>query len=143
MKMAGAVIRNGGAGGGAWAARKKIILLDDSAIVREMTSATLEDAGYEVIALDNQFSFSVVLGREKPDLVLVDVGMPALQGDTLVKITNGYKGLHKCPMVLFSDRSENELSILANSCGAAGFIRKTSNGEALILAVERFLAKRK
>jgi len=137
--MTGAVIRNGAA----WAAKRKIILLDDSAIVREMTAATLEDAGYEVISLDNPFSFSVVLGREKPDLVLVDVGMPALQGDPLVKITNGYKGLHKCPMVLFSDRSANELSILASSCGAAGFIRKTSNSETLILAVEGFLAKRK
>jgi DNA-binding NtrC family response regulator len=129
--------------GGAYSPRRKIILLDDSAIVREMTRATLEDAGYEVIALDNQFSFSAVLGREKPDLVLVDVGMPALQGDVLVKIANGYKGLHKCPMVLFSDRSPNELSLLANACGAAGFIRKTPNAEELLLAIERFLAKRK
>jgi DNA-binding NtrC family response regulator len=139
VKMSGAAIRFSGDR----APRKKIILLDDSAIVREMTQATLEDYGYQVITLDNQFSFSVALGREKPDLVLVDVGMPALQGDTLVKIANGYKGLHKCPMVLFSDRSENELSILATACGAAGFIRKTSNAEALVLAVERFLAKRK
>jgi two-component system sensor histidine kinase ChiS len=106
-----------------------------------MTASALEDSGYEVIALDNQFSFSVVLGKEKPDLVLVDVGMPALSGDMLVKITNGYKGLHKCPMVLFSDRSPNELSLLATDCGAAGFIRKSSNHSALVLAIERFLSK--
>jgi DNA-binding response OmpR family regulator len=121
--------------------RKKIIVVDDSEIVREMVQATLEDHGYDVITLDNQFSLSQVLGREKPDLVLVDVGMPALAGDVLVRITSGYKGLHKCPMVLFSDRSANELSILAKDCGAAGFIRKTSDANALALAIEKFLSR--
>jgi DNA-binding response OmpR family regulator len=125
------------------AQRRRILLIDDSAIVREMTQSVLEEHGYDVIALDNQFSFSTVLGREKPDLVLVDVGMPALDGDVLVKISRGYKGLHKCPMVLFSDRSENELSLLASECGADGFIRKTSSSAALVLAVEGFLARNK
>jgi DNA-binding response OmpR family regulator len=121
--------------------RKRILLIDDSAIVREMTAGVLEEHGFEVIALDNQFGFSATLGREKPDLVLVDVGMPALRGDVLVKITNGYKGLHKCPMVLFSDRSPHELSLLVRECGAAGFIRKTSNAASLVLAIEGFLAR--
>ena len=121
--------------------RRKIILIDDSEIVREMLRAQLEDQGYEVITLDNQFSLSQVLGKEKPDLVLVDVGMPALAGDVLVRITNGYKGLHKCPMVLFSDRSTNELSLLARDCGAAGFIRKTSDSQLLARSIEKFLPK--
>jgi DNA-binding response OmpR family regulator len=121
--------------------RKKILLLDDSEIVREMVSAELEEQGYDVIALDNQFALSNALGREKPDLVLVDVGMPALDGDVLVRITKAYKGLHKCPMVLYSDRSPHELSILARECGADGFIRKTSDGGALAAAIETFFQR--
>jgi DNA-binding response OmpR family regulator len=122
-------------------ARKKIVILDDSELVREMVAAMLEDHGYEVIALDNQFALSPVLGREKPDLVLIDVGMPALAGDVLVRITKTYKGLHKCPMVLLSDRSPDELSTLARDCGAAGFIRKTSDAGALARAIETFLLR--
>jgi DNA-binding response OmpR family regulator len=121
--------------------RKKIVLIDDSELVREMMCVQLEDQGYEVITLDNQFALSQVLGKEKPDLVLVDVGMPALSGDVLVRISNGYKGLHKCPMVLFSDRSANELSVLARDCGAAGFIRKTSDAVLLAREIEKFLPR--
>jgi len=126
---------------GGVAGRRKIILIDDSAIVREQTKSILEQHGFEVITLDNQFGFSQALQKEKPDLALIDLGLPALSGDALVKITNSYKGLHKCPMVLFSDRAPNELSLLASECGAAGFIRKTSNPSALVQAVERFLAR--
>ena len=45
-------------------------------------------------------------------------------------------------MVLFSDRKAEELERLAGQCGAAGFIRKTANGDELAEAVEAYLARR-
>jgi CheY-like chemotaxis protein len=114
------------------------LIVDDSEICREVTRVMLESCGYQVVAIDNQFTLGQVLGKEKPDLVLIDVGMPAIRGDQLVEVAKRYR-LHKCPLVLFSDRSENELAQLARACGAHGFICKTPDTAVLHKLVKRYL----
>jgi DNA-binding response OmpR family regulator len=109
----------------------KILVVDDSDLCRDLTRMMLEDYGYTVVTLES-------LGREKPDLVLLDVSMPALSGNQIVEVTRQHK-LHRCPIVLFSDRPTGELSALARDCGAAGFIAKTSNAHLLAESVGRFL----
>ena len=117
---------------------QKILVVDDSDLVRELTRMMLEEYGYEVATLESGLGLSRALGREKPDLVLVDVSMPALAGNLIVDVTRQHK-LHRCPMVLFSDRPALELSELAKKCGAAGFIQKTSDARLLAQSVQRFL----
>jgi two-component system sensor histidine kinase ChiS len=118
---------------------RKIMVVDDSDLCRDLTRMMLEDFGYQVVTLNSGLGLSRALGREKPDLVLLDVSMPALSGNQIVEVTRQHK-LHRCPIVLFSDRSPSELSTLARDCGAAGFIAKTDNAHSLAQSVERFLA---
>lgn len=118
---------------------QKILVVDDSDLCRDLTRMMLEGFGYEVVTLESGLGLSRALGREKPDLVLLDVSMPAVSGTQIVEVTRQHK-LHRCPIVLFSDRPAGELSLLAKNCGAAGFIAKTSNAEALAQSVGRFLA---
>jgi DNA-binding NtrC family response regulator len=118
--------------------RQKILIVDDSDLCRDLTRAMLEQYGYEVVTLDSGLGLSRALSKERPHLVLVDVSMPALSGHQLIEVARQNK-LHRCPMVLFSDRPALELSALANKCGAAGFIPKTGNALALAQSVGRFL----
>jgi DNA-binding NarL/FixJ family response regulator len=117
------------------------LLVDDSEIVRELVKATLEAAGYEVQTHGSPFGFSSSLMRQNPDLVLLDVNMPALSGDKLAEIAvkNRLAGGPGCPLLLFSDRPPHELARLAARCGANGYIHKTNDSEALIQAVNRYL----
>jgi CheY-like chemotaxis protein len=117
---------------------QKILVVDDSDLCRDLTRMMLEGFGYEVVTLESGLGLSRALGREKPDLVLLDVSMPAVSGNQIVEVTRQHK-LHRCPIVLFSDRPAVELSLLAKNCGAAGFIAKTSNAHALAQSVGRFL----
>jgi CheY-like chemotaxis protein len=117
---------------------QKILVVDDSDLCRDLTKMMLEGFGYEVVTLESGLGLSRALGREKPDLVLLDVSMPAVSGNQIVEVTRQHK-LHRCPIVLFSDRPTGELSALARDCGAAGFIPKTSNAHALAQSVGRFL----
>jgi two-component system sensor histidine kinase ChiS len=117
---------------------QKILVVDDSDLCRDLTRMMLEDYGYTVVTLESGLGLSRALGREKPDLVLLDVSMPALSGNQIVEVTRQHK-LHRCPIVLFSDRPTGELSMLARTCGAAGFIAKTSNAHLLAQSVGRFL----
>lgn len=118
--------------------RGKIMVVDDSEIVREAVALNLEAHGFEVIALKNLFSFLQALQTERPDLVLVDVNMPALSGDKLIEIARRHQTT-QCRMVLFSDRRPEHLARLAEACGAAGYITKTSDAETLARACEAFL----
>jgi DNA-binding NtrC family response regulator len=121
--------------------RAKILIVDDSQIMREFVQTILADEGYEVIGLDSPTGFSRTLVQEKPDLVLMDVSMPALSGDKLVEIALR-SGLHHCPIVLYSDRTDAELAALADECGAAGYIRKSQDPSLLGLKIRRFLPPR-
>ena len=118
--------------------RRKILVVDDSEIVREMVSIELEERGFTVVVMESPLGFTSALKREQPDLVLMDVSMPALQGDKLVDLANR-SGTPGCPIVLHSDRPEAELQTLVKNCGASGYIRKTSDGNQLAASVDRYL----
>jgi CheY-like chemotaxis protein len=117
---------------------RRIIILDDSEIIREMIAMELEAHGYEVTALDSPFELSRALGEKKPQLALIDVSMPGLEGDKVVSVVLQYR-LHRCPLVLFSSRSDEELTRLVKQCGAAGYIKKTDDPAKLLEAIERFI----
>jgi CheY-like chemotaxis protein len=119
---------------------QSILVVDDSEICREAVRATLEERGYRVVTVDGPIGFCSILSRERPDLVLLDVLMPALRGDQLVVITRQFR-LHRCPLVLFSSLPRDELRRLAGVCGAAGYITKTEDKGALVRAVESFLRR--
>ena len=118
--------------------RHKVMVLDDSDICREMTQLTLEAAGYDTVALEGPAALQVALGRERPDLVLLDVTMPALDEAGLARLVRAC-AQERCPVMLFSDRADEDLRTLARTCGAAGFLRKTAEVTVLTTAVERLL----
>lgn len=119
-------------------ARAKILVVDDSEMVCELVSDMLEPRGYQIVTLTSLFAFTQTLTTERPDLVLVDVSMPALNGDKLIEFSRKHEE-GRTPMVLFSSRGKDELSRLAAQCGAAGYIQKTGDPERLQREVEAFL----
>jgi DNA-binding response OmpR family regulator len=108
-------------------------------LVREAVALMLEERGYAVVTMESVFSFAQTLNQEKPDLVLIDVNMPAMNGDKLIQIAQKHHDV-PCPIVLFSDRPARELERLAKSCGAAGFIQKTGNADELVKSISSHLA---
>ncbi len=117
--------------------RKRILVVDDSPIVLESTRMTLEGAGYLVKTLDNPLLVPSAVRREHFDLVMLDVSMPVVQGDQVMKALKGHE-LSKAPVILFSDRDEATLRALAEACGAAGWLRKAAGPRALVDTVRRF-----
>jgi CheY-like chemotaxis protein len=103
--------------------RGKIPVVDDSAIVRASARWALEGAGYDVAEFESPFMFRQALSEEKPDLVLMDVSMPGLRGDTLLAIGQRY-GEFSCPVVLFWSQPSDELYAIVTALRLAGFITK-------------------
>jgi two-component system, OmpR family, response regulator len=120
------------------APRRRILFVDDSETCREAVKQMLQSRGYDVMTLDSPFGFGAALARYLPDLVLVDVVMPALDGGKLVEVAM-QKGICSCPMVFLSERPVRELQSLVLSTKAAGFIVKTSDGDELARQVAEIL----
>lgn len=116
----------------------KIVIVDDSPVVLEATAAALEEAGYTVIQVLNPLTLPAVMRRERPDLVLLDVKMPAVSGDVAIKIL-GAAGEGK--VVLYSDLPEAELKVRAKACGALWL--KKSDAASLRTAVQSLVPPRK
>jgi len=120
---------------------RKILVVDDSELCCDFVRLVLGEFGYAVVTMSSHFGFVKTLRDEKPDLVLVDVTMPIMSGTKLVELALK-KRTHRCSIVLYSDRDESELSRLAASCGADGYIKKTSNELELFRSVSRYISLR-
>lgn len=115
--------------------RIKILLVDDSEICRDTSRMMLEQAGFDVVALESPLGFSKALLKEKPDIALVDVGMPALQGDQLVSYARRHGAKQRCPILLFSAQPERKLAALVESCGADGYIKKSDDWPQMVRSI--------
>lgn len=116
----------------------KVVLLDDSAVVRNATTDTLEAAGFRVVAIEDPFQLSSVVRLEKPDVVLLDVMMPMVDGDHVAKIVRQNEKVARVPFVLYSDAPVTTLATMARECGAVGFIPKSVSEEELAQQVRLF-----
>ena len=116
----------------------RILLLDDSPLVLNATREALEPAGHQLTCVSEPPAFFTALSSEKPELALVDVSMPTLEGDAVVWIARAHQ-LHGCRIVLYSAKTQAELEVLVRSSGADGFICKSGDDEKLREQVAGFL----
>lgn len=119
--------------------RHKILVVDDSEICRDTAKVMLTELGFEVITLDTPLGFSSNLMAHQPDIALVDVSMPALQGNQLVDIARRRGMSAICPILLFSSRPRDELKQLVMQCGADGFISKSEDWPIISRAILNFI----
>jgi two-component system, OmpR family, response regulator len=119
--------------------RHKVLIVDDNEVCRAVARESLELDGFEVIELENPLGMSSVVNREKPDVVLMDVEMPAMEGDKAVEILLKHR-LHACKILLYSGRAPKDLETLAKNCGATGFVSKSVTDAALASAIRAHLA---
>jgi CheY-like chemotaxis protein len=120
---------------------KRIVVIDDSKLVLAIATEALEGAGFEVLATDsgieaNQFIYS----SRRPDLILIDVMMPLLNGDRKVRLLKERESSRHIPVILMSTKTREELEQLTRESGADGYIQKPFDEASLVQQVDRILA---
>jgi CheY-like chemotaxis protein len=121
--------------------KPKIVVIDDSEIVLEVTKGALEGAGYDVVTHDRPAGCVALILHEKPDLVLMDVNMPGLGGDTIVSVLGKAAPTSDTVVLLHSSLSGEVLRAKAASAGAHGFIQKSGDLFGLVREVGRWLKR--
>jgi eukaryotic-like serine/threonine-protein kinase len=119
--------------------KKKVLVVDDSDVALEAARIALEEAGYDVTTLDNPLVLVTTVRDVQPDLIILDISMPALPGDELVSIVGRHQNMANTPVVLHSDLPADVLQARAKACGAAGSIAKTADADFFVEQVRRWL----
>jgi len=111
-------------------ASTKVLVIDDDPIVLEVVRERLEGAGFVVVVRDEPLGTTNVVRDERPDIVLLDIMMPALNGERLAALLRSNRSLHSLSIVLHSSKAPAELMRLVEQTGALGAISKSeSEGE--------------
>lgn len=106
-----------------------ILVIDDSRTVLLRTRRALELAGYQVITLNTAVGAVRQIRLHRPDLVLLDLSMPELDGEELLRVVERFGILPELTVLLYSDQSEETLRDVATRSGAHGYIQKSSDEE--------------
>jgi DNA-binding response OmpR family regulator len=117
---------------------QKIFVLDDDENTCRLAATALARAGYEVQTQSAAIGATSAIKTFSPDLILLDVMMPALSGDTMVEIIA--KSVKPRPRILFySNKSAHDLRELTDKTGVEGYICKIDGPSALLATVRRVL----
>jgi CheY-like chemotaxis protein len=119
--------------------KAKVLVIDDDPAALAVAKRQLEAAGYDVVTSESPLKLPMIVQREKPDLVLLDVEMPALRGEHVLELSSMFDFLRAIPIVLHSAKSDEELQALVAKSHARGYIRKSGNALSFIAQVEKFV----
>ena len=118
--------------------KKTVILCDDDEGILEIAKIVLEDQGYRVLTcVDSRKMFDLV-SHEKPNLVLIDLWMPHLNGDVIALTLKNHNTTKNIPIVIISANRDTEE--IAVQVGANGYLAKPFDINDLEAIVEKHLS---
>lgn len=117
---------------------KTILIVDDEADLVKVTMFRLKSLGYNVITGVNGQEALDLVKEKRPDLVLLDLRLPAIDGFEVCKTIKADAALKDIPIVMFT-ASTNEINEQAKSAGADGFLVKPFEQEQLMAVLDKFL----
>lgn len=119
-----------------------ILYVEDNPDNRMLVRRVLEADDYTVILVDNAKDALSIIQKEKPDLILMDINMPEMDGYTLTAQIKGSAGMSQVPIVAVTAnvmRGDREKSLEA---GCDGYIQKPIDIDVLTQQVERYIARK-
>lgn len=119
---------------------QKILIVDDEPDILELAVIRLEASGFEVLKSKTSEEALEVLGRVKPDLVLLDLLLPEMQGDELCRKLKSDPRYKSIPVLLFT-ASTLRVPAKVREMGADDYIVKPFEPDELLYKIKRLIKK--
>ena len=117
-----------------------ILVVDDELGIRGLLSEILSDEGHTVELAENAAQARAARARLRPDLVLLDIWMPDVDGISLLKEW-GAASLLSMPVIMMSGHGTIDTAVEATKYGATAFLEKPITLQKLLRAVEQALVR--
>ncbi len=116
-----------------------VLVVDDDLLVAELLQVHLETAGYVVRHASDGAAALRAVEAEPPDLVLLDVMMPDVDGWTVLSQVRSQPATSTLPVVLLTGKSMPADQVRGWNLGASGFLSKPFSAEDLLAKVDQVL----
>lgn len=118
---------------------KTILVVDDSPTVRKLISGKLEKSGHNVVCASDGVEALERLSEIMPDLVLLDITMPRMDGYEVCKQIRSNPEAHNLPVVMISGKDGFFDKVRGKMAGTSGYVTKPFGPETLMKALETYL----
>jgi CheY-like chemotaxis protein len=123
--------------------RNKILLVEDSKTVQQMYRNKLIFEQYQVLTADNGMEAIKILTQEKPDIILLDLMMPIMDGYKVLQVIKTDPKLSDIPVLVFSAKGQPEEVEKALNLGAVGYIVKaTTKPNEVVEQIKKVLSQK-
>lgn len=119
----------------------KILIVEDDQDTRELLRIRLNAAGYETAFAFDAVSAISVTREERPDLILLDMGLPGGDGVVVMDRLKTFPALAHIPVIVVSAREQSPTEARAAEAGARAYVQKPFDNEELIAAVRSVLGE--
>ena len=116
-----------------------ILVVDDSATVRKLISGKLEKSGHEVVCAMDGIDALEKIKEIVPDLVLLDINMPRMDGYQVCKMIRANEATKDVPVVMISGKDGFFDKVRGRMAGTTGYITKPFGPETLMKTVETYI----
>jgi len=117
--------------------KRRVLYIEDEEFLGKIVSDTLEKEGYDVIWLKEGSGMINILEETRPDICVMDIMLPNIDGYTLSK---NIKGLYPwMPLIFLTAKSETKDLLKGFDCGGTDYIKKPFSLEELIARIENQL----
>ena len=120
---------------------KRVLLVDDEPHLLLLVEGRLKANGYEVLSADNGQSALEMAKREKPDLIILDLMLPKMDGYKVCGLLKKDLRYSKIPIILFSARAQQEDVELGKEVGADAYITKPFEPQSFLAKIEELISK--
>ncbi len=120
---------------------RKIVMVEDSKAASTVLKEVLEAEGYAVLHASDGVTGLALARREKPDLILLDLLLPKLNGYDVCNALMRDNLTRHIPILIISTLDNPESVEKAKICGARNFMKKPYNLDDLLREIKRLLPK--
>ena len=111
------------------------LIVDDDPFQRKVLERVLRDDGFETVTAANAVEAMTLAGKRRPDIVLMDVDLPGIDGVEATRQIKSSQHLAATPVLMITGHSDKSVVVRCVQAGAAGFIVKPFNKEVLLAKV--------
>lgn len=118
---------------------KKILIIDDDKNMVDLLTALLSSRGYEVISSNESIAGVALAKSDKPDLILLDVMMPLMNGYQVCRLLKGDSAYRTIPIVMLTARSQDIDVRTGKEVGVNAYLQKPYEDDKLLKVIADFL----
>jgi len=118
-----------------------ILIVDDESSICELLAFNLEKAGYHTVTADNGHRALELTGIDKPDLIILDVMLPGIDGMEVCRILKGQRHTAAIPIIMLTARNDEVDKIIGLELGADDYMTKPFSPRELVARVKAVLRR--